>query len=49
MPEERKKCAHPGCNCLAAKDSDYCGAYCEGAHDRPSVLCECGHQGCSPK
>ena len=22
------KCAHPGCNCPAAKDSKYCSEYC---------------------
>jgi len=44
-----KKCAHPACNCLAANDSKYCGAFCEGEADHPSVLCECGHPGCTPR
>ena len=42
-----EKCAHPACKCPAAQDSKYCGAYCEGAADRPSVVCECGHASCA--
>jgi hypothetical protein len=41
------KCAHPGCDCPAAKDSKYCGAYCEGSANRPSIACNCGHAECS--
>jgi hypothetical protein len=37
------KCAHPGCNCPVAKGSKYCGAYCEGSANRPSIACNCGH------
>jgi hypothetical protein len=48
MPEKPKICAHPGCNCVAAEGSKYCGAYCEGNHE-PAILCECGHPACKPK
>jgi hypothetical protein len=34
-----EKCAHPGCNCPAAKGNKYCGAYCEGAGKSPSFAC----------
>jgi hypothetical protein len=40
------KCAHPACSCQAPEGSKYCGAYCEGSAERPSVVCECGHPGC---
>jgi hypothetical protein len=42
-----EKCAHPACHCPAAKDSKYCGAYCEGASSVSSVVCECGHPACT--
>jgi hypothetical protein len=44
---EEKKCAHPGCVCMARQDSKYCGAYCEGASDTLEVTCNCGHPGCA--
>ena len=48
MPEKKlEKCAHPGCNCPAAKNSKYCGTYCEGSAGRPSIACNCGHPECS--
>lgn len=47
MADERKQCAHPGCTCMAAEDSDYCGAYCENAgKDEMEIACACGHEGC---
>jgi hypothetical protein len=48
VAENPKKCAHPGCACIAAKDSKYCGTYCE-SNDKPAILCECGHPACKPK
>jgi len=42
-----EKCAHPACSCLKSKDSKYCGAYCEGSAETPTVVCECGHGGCA--
>lgn len=53
MADDRKKCAHERCVCMATADSDYCSAYCEAASgtvvsDEIVVMkCECGHQGCS--
>ena len=46
MPERKlEKCAHPGCNCPAAKNSKYCGTYCEGSAERPSIACNTAFQG----
>jgi len=42
-----EKCAHPGCNCPAAKGSKYCGSYCEGAGKSPSFACNCNHPDCA--
>ena len=39
-------CEHPGCTCPKAKDSNYCGAFCEGQASHPSIECEFGHTGC---
>jgi hypothetical protein len=48
MAEKKiEKCAHPGCNCPAAKDSKYCGAYCKGAGKSPSFACHCNHPECA--
>jgi len=41
------KCSHPGCNCPAAVGSKYCGTYCEGSAEHPSIACNCGHQECA--
>lgn len=41
------KCAHPGCNCSAAKGSKYCGQYCESSGSRMSIACNCGHPECA--
>ena len=46
MTREKNTCAHPGCTCPPAKNSKYCGTYCEGAKDRIELTCECGHPGC---
>ena len=47
MAEKKiEKCAHPGCNCPAAPGSKYCGAYCEGSANRPSIACNCRHAEC---
>jgi hypothetical protein len=48
MAEKKiEKCAHPGCNCPAAEGSKYCGAYCEGSANRPSIACNCRHAECA--
>ena len=46
---QEKKCAHPACDCPAAKDSKYCGEYCENA-EKARVMeigCGCEHASCS--
>ena len=46
MAEKKiEKCAHPRCSCPAAPGSKYCGAYCEGSANRPSIACNCRHGG----
>lgn len=53
MADERSRCAHEGCVCMATADSDYCSPYCEAAggnvvsDDITVIKCECGHQGCA--
>lgn len=44
---EKKKCAHPSCNCMAKEGSNYCSSFCEGAGKAPDINCGCGHQGCA--
>ena len=44
-----EKCAHPACVCPRSQDSKFCSAFCEGASDKPDVICNCGHAGCSAK
>jgi metallothionein len=44
---ENQKCAHPACNCMAAKDSKYCSTYCHDAGNTLELACNCGHPGCS--
>jgi hypothetical protein len=45
--DSKEKCAHTPCKCEAAKDSKYCGAYCEGREDTTEILCSCGHPACT--
>jgi hypothetical protein len=45
--DEQKKCAHPSCNCAAAKDSKYCSTFCEGQGNTPDLMCNCGHASCT--
>jgi len=46
MPDNQK-CAHPACNCTAAKDSKYCSQYCQDAKGTLEIACNCGHAGCA--
>jgi hypothetical protein len=46
MPE-RKKCAHPACNCVVPDDGKYCSQYCEDAADTTELSCNCRHAGCA--
>ena len=45
--KEQEKCAHPSCTCPRGRESQYCGAYCEGARDTSEIQCSCGHTNCS--
>jgi hypothetical protein len=46
---DAKKCAMDGCLCTVT-EGKYCSAYCEGAKDMTTLMCECGHPACtSPK
>jgi len=47
MADERNTCDHPGCNCAATGDSDYCSPYCQTAGDSVELACNCGHEGCA--
>jgi len=49
MADNTQKCAHPSCNCVAAKDSKYCGTLCEGNAGKPDIICGCGHASCEMK
>jgi hypothetical protein len=44
-----EKCAHPSCVCVAADDSKFCSALCEGADDEPDIMCNCGHPACKSR
>ena len=46
MADERKKCAHGSCTCMAAQGSKYCSTLCEDATGVTTLQCDCGHQGC---
>jgi hypothetical protein len=49
MAEKKaEKCAHPGCNCPAAKGSKYCSTHWESVpiNNLPDA-CECGHTECA--
>jgi len=48
MPNaEKKKCAHPACQCTVAHDKKYCSQRCEDSGDEVEISCDCGHPGCS--
>lgn len=46
--QDRDKCEHGPCQCLAMSDTDYCGVYCENAAKTGEIeiACNCGHPGC---
>jgi len=46
MAEEKKKCAHPACNCLVEKGKKYCSDYCLDAAGTLEISCNCHHAGC---
>jgi hypothetical protein len=41
-------CAHVGCGCAVAGDSEYCSDHCRDAEDSDmtEIACDCGHPGC---
>ena len=46
--EEKKKCAHPACDCPPEEGSKYCGEYCKNA-EKSRVMeigCSCEHDAC---
>lgn len=45
MAEDRK-CAHPGCICLADPGSDYCSTQCQRANGSEREHCDCPHEMC---
>jgi hypothetical protein len=45
---DKKKCAHPACQCVPAGDEKYCSQYCKDAGTEDvEISCDCGHEGCS--
>ena len=46
--QDREKCDHAPCQCIASGDADYCGVYCENAAKAGEIeiACGCGHPGC---
>jgi hypothetical protein len=42
-----EQCAHPGCNCPAAKGGKYCSPYCESLANRVYIACNCAHAECT--
>ena len=46
MADEKKKCAHESCKCMAAEGSKYCSSVCEDSVGFTTLKCDCGHAGC---
>ena len=46
MKDDKKKCAHPGCNCSPPEGEKYCSTYCHDARESLELHCGCGHPGC---
>ena len=46
MAEEKKKRAHPACNCLVEKGK-YCSQYCKDARGSMEISCNCRHAECA--
>jgi hypothetical protein len=47
MSEESNKCAHETCSCTTAPDSKYCSSFCEDSQGITTLMCKCGHPGCT--
>ena len=46
MKDDKKKCAHPACNCSPQQGDKYCSQYCHDARETLELACNCGHAGC---
>lgn len=46
--DERETCGHGPCQCMAPRDEEYCGTYCENADNvgEIEIRCGCGHPAC---
>ncbi len=42
-----RRCGHPACNCVVAKDRKFCSEYCHDAGKTLELSCNCGHAGCA--
>ena len=50
QPQERKKCAHDGCSCVAGSGDIWCSEACMNAQQgyrATGPACPCGHSHCS--
>jgi hypothetical protein len=47
MSDEKKKCAHDTCSCMAAPGSKYCSTICEDSKALTTLKCDCGHADCA--
>lgn len=43
---QKKKCAHPACDCLVEKGNKYCSQYCKDAAGTMEISCNCRHAEC---
>ena len=44
-----KKCAHPSCQCMVAKGSEfgaYCSEHCREKGQQTELRCDCQHPAC---
>jgi len=46
MDSNKKTCANAVCDCVPPKGEKYCSAHCEGAAEKTSIVCRCGHSEC---
>ncbi len=49
MTDERKKCAHTPCTCIAPEGQKYCSTNCEDSVGTTTLKCDCGHPGCEAR
>jgi hypothetical protein len=46
MADQKKKCAHPACNCLVEQNQKYCSDYCHDSGSKIEIACNCHHAAC---